>query len=748
MASKEAPSLTSASTSTSLVPTKTSGTDGLTIEQFQKSKDAQKILDWVRTEYLRSKSARSSKQNQWYMNMAMFYGQQWLEFSKSSLAPGLRNKLTTAKRPYYTEKKVVNRTRSFVRSELSKFLSSVPQISVVPGSSEDQDQRAALAAEQVYQSVTVAGKLRYHYSRAAWWSILTGVGFVKTWWDNESTDQFSNKTGSIKYGSVTPFHLFVPDFREQDIEDQPYVTHAYTRTVEWAEMYFKDALKGHDLKASTTAASSILEDGYLNLATANRPDSVIILETWIKPGGSKLFPEGGLVISVEDIIVSIDHKFPNEHGMYPYTKFEHIPTATFYADSPLVDTNELQREYNKLRGEIQEAGRRMAKPQLLAPIGSIVPSRMTNEPGLVIEFVPGLGAPQPMPMSPLPQYYVEQQDRILLDWEDITGEKEVTRGSAPTGVTAGTAINYLQEAANSYLTTQFQSIEEGYEKIGVQTIGLFIQYVDQQRKIKTIGADGAFDTLLLSGSDIKSGTDLRVEKDSSIPKSKAASEAKIMDMFSLGLLPADQALKLLDVGGVQKVMDTLNIAEKKAQRENTKMKKLTDADIKKHQSEWDAKVLQAVNQNFGQILVGQGIPVPLTDVGQIPPEIAQQIPPAPPIIPVDDYDIHAQHVDTHNRFRMGQEYEVLSDALKTQFEEHVSQHQQYLMMAQQQAALSMPPQGAGAAPPDAGGGAPPMDSGAPPAGGGMDPAAMDPAAMGGPQMAANGAVPAPSLMGG
>lgn len=745
MASKEAPSQTSGLTPSSSAPTKVPGTEGMSIEKFQKSKESEKVLQWVKGEYAKTKQARVSKQSQWYLNMSMFYGQQWLEFTTRNLSPGLRGKLTTPKKPYYAERKVINRTRSFVRSELSKFLSSVPSMSVVPGSSEDQDQRAAYAAEQVWQSTSDAGKFRYHYSRAAWWSIITGVGFVKTWWDNDAKDRFSETTGTIKFGSITPFHLYVPDLREQDIEDQPYLINAYVRTIEWANLYFGDALKGYDLKASTTSANSILEGGYLNLAQTQTPDSVVVLETWIKPGASKLFPEGGLVISVEDIIVSISRKYPYDHGMFPYTKFEHIPTATFYADSPLVDTNELQKEYNKLRGDISEAGRRMARPQLLAVKGSVTPSRITNEPALVIEYLPGFNPPQPMPLSPLPQYYVEQQDRILLDWEDITGEKEVTRGSAPSGVTAGTAINYLQEAANQYLTTQFQSIEEGHEKVATQAVSLFIQYVDQERKIKTVGADGAFDTLLLSGSDIASGTDLRVEKDSSIPKSKAAAEAKVMDMFSLGLLPADMALKMMDVGGVQKVMDTLNIAEKKAQRENTKMKKLTPADLSKAKSDWETKILEAVNQNFAEVLQQSGVQTPLTDVSQIPPEIAQVIPPAPPLIVVDDFDIHAQHIDTHNRFRMGQEFEILSDEIKAQFEEHVSQHQQYLMMAQQEQAMSMPPTGPDGAPPDAGGGTPPADGSAPPSG---DPSMIGAPQTGGPQMAANGAVPeaAPPMM--
>jgi hypothetical protein len=364
--------------------------------------------------------------------------------------------------------------------------------------------------------------------------------------------------------------------------------------------------------------------------------------------------------------------------MYPFTKFEHIPTATFYADSPIVDLSQLQKEYNGLRSEIAEAGRRMAKPQLIAPMGSIVPSKLTNEPGLVIQYKPGMAPPQPLPLSPLPQYYLDQQDRVLNDWIDISGEREVSRGSTPPGVTSGTAISYLQEASNQYLTPQYQSIEAGIEKIATQTVELFVQYVDLPRKIRTIGADGAFDTMLLKGADIASGTDIRIESGSSFAKSKAAQEARVMDMFAVGIIDQPAAARMLEIGGVQKIMDTLNVAERKAQRENIKMKMLTEEDV-------EAARMEAMDEIMTQL------PPEAMENPEIMMEIQNM--PAPAVISVDDFDMHEVHIETHNKFRMSQEYEILSDVIKAQFAEHVSQHEQAIqqkMMAQMM--MGMPPE--------------------------------------------------------
>jgi len=707
--SQNSPGLTQSSTVIKLPE------DGLNLDKYRESEEARKLVAWVQSEWTKAKTARSQKQLQWFHNMSMFYGHHWVEQTRGNFPDGYKDKLFTPRKPYYHERKTINRIRSYVRWEMSKMLSSFPTAQAIPASSEDDDQRAAFAAEQAWTSISESKKLRQHMSRATWWTIVTGNGFLKTHWDPYCKDKVSGEMGDIKYGHVTPFHLFVPDIREQDIEDQPFVINAYTKTVEWAQYYFAKELGDIKLSPSVSSANQILDEAYLNLGHSKAPDSVIVYETWIKPGAHKLMPEGGVVVTVDDILISVyKDGFPYGHNMYPFTKFEHIPTATFYADSPIVDLSQLQKEYNGLRSEISEAGRRMAKPQLIAPMGSIVPSKLTNEPGLVIQYKPGMPPPQPLPLSPLPQYYLEQQDRILNDWIDISGEREVSRGDTPPGVTSGTAISYLQEASNQYLTPQFQSIEAGVEKIAIQTIELFVQYVDIPRKIRTIGADGAFDTMLLQGADIASGTDIRIEPGSSFAKSKAAQEARVMDMFAVGIIDQPAAARMLEIGGVQKIMDTLNVAERKAQRENIKMKMLTE------------DVLEMARQQAMEELMTQIPPEAMAD-----PTIMQELQnmPTPLIVPVDDFDVHEVHIETHNKFRMSQEYEILPDELKQQFADHVAMHEQIVQQKQLQQFLQTIP-GDG------------TEEGGPPLGGdNMEVPIGGPQMGAGAMMAPNGAVP-------
>lgn len=734
--------MTSDQTQTSSAPTKLPSDGSTILDKYQSSQDSKKLAAWVKAEYEKSRQSRQSKQLQWRINMEYFYGKQWVEQTRSQMPTGFRDQLIIPRKPYYTQRKVINKTRSFVRAEMSKFLSQTPSAVAVPATAEDQDQRAAYAAEQAWQSIRAAQKLRYHFSRTVWWMVVTGNGFLKTWWDQECIDKISGQQGMIRFGSVTPFHLFVPDIREQDIEDQPFVINAYTKPVSWVKQYFGDALQGTDLKGSVESPNKILDEGYINLSGgSNKLDSCIIYETWIKPGGCDLLPEGGVVIQVDDTIVSIYREgLPYNHGMYPFTKFEHIPSSTFYADSPLVDFNPLQKEYNTLRSEISEAGKRAGKPQILAQKGSIVTSRMTNEPGLIIEYKTGYPPPQWMQMTPLPQYLIDQQDRIQADMEDVSGQHDASRGQAPQGVTAGTAINYLQEKDDQFLTPQYQSVEDGTEKVAIQTLELFVQYVDMKRKIKTIGADGAFDTVELQGSDIANGTDIRIEPGSSIAESQAAKQARVMDMFSVGLIPQDMALKMMEVGGAQKILDILSVAERKAQRENIKMKMLELQAIQQHDEQYQMEQMMMLQQDPAAAMQADQDPAAAQQNGTgavNPGPVAGPPgpPPTPPVVTVADFDIHEIHIDTHNKFRMSQEYEILDPAVQNQFELHVKQHEAMMMQKQMMNFLNQIPE-EGADPSQqqgdmsvpVGGGAAPGDG----AGSEQGPGAM---------MAGNGAVP-------
>lgn len=670
---------------------------------IQEKKRLQGLSVFVNDEYKRCKNARNSVERTWYKNLAFYLGNQWVVHATDGLNG--QGKLFVPKAPPWRTRLVVNRIKPIIRTELARVTSQKPNASVVPASSEDEDLFAAQAGEQVWESVYNDKKVFRTFSRTAWWMLICGVGFTKVYWDEDKVDKNSNTKGDFCIENVTPFHIFVPDLTIEELEDQQYVIHAYTKPVGWARQAFPEF--ADRIQANTVSANEIMDEAMLRISSNNKPDSVLCIEMWMKPGVHKEFPNGGMIQVVGDYVVNEVQGNPYEHQEFPFTKFDHIPTGKFYSDSVIVDLISLQREYNRTRSQVIEAKNRMAKPQLRAVKGSIEAHKITSEPGQVIEYKPGFDRPEPMPLQPLPGYVLQEFDRIVMDMEDISAQHQVSKGNVPSGVTAATAISYLQERDDSVLTHTYNSIEQGMERIAKQILALAVQYWDVPHVIKVTGTDGAFDAMALKGSDIKSGTDIRMEAGSSLPVSKAARQAFIMDMMKMGFIDPQQGLRIMEIGGVQKLYDQLQVDERQAQRENLRMKSFTQEQLAEHAQMVNMYMMQQaqleqqaaiVPPELSDVIGQPGDPNEMNMPGAagesaVDPSLVDSMtgqPLEPPsLVPVNTWDNHAVHIEVHNRFRKSQSFELLSDDHKALFEEHVQKH----AMALNQAAMNAGMQG-------------------------------------------------------
>lgn len=645
----------------------------------KEKKDHDSIVAWAKKQYEQMRSDRSITERQWYINLAFYFGRQNVAPVRSGNYSGGKGNTTTRlyvpPAPYYRARPVINRIRPTIRTELSMLTGNKPTATVVPASAEDRDTYAANAAEQIWIAEYTNKDLKAKIRRAMWWTCVTGCGYMKTWWD-ASAGETDRKTGlpqgDIKYTHETPFHVLAPDLREEELENQPFIMHAQMKSKEWVKANYRTAIDGTGVDVKSVAGNNeILDSSFLDLMGAtyqNQRNEVLVLEAWVKPGAHERFPDGAMFTIIGDKIVQGYEGWPYSHEMFPFAKFDHIPTGKFYYASSIEDLVPLQKEYNRTRGQIIEAKNRMAKPQMAAQRGAVDASKITSEPGLLIEYTPGFEAPTPVPLQDLPSYVIQEQDRLVNDWQDIAGIHEVSQGEVPPGVTAATAISYLQERDESKLTPTFDSLEEGLQKIARMGLTYVKDYWTTERTVKTTGEQSYFDVLTFKGSDLRGNTDIRIESGSSLPVSKSAKQALIMDLMKMGFIPPEKGLQVMDMGGISKLYEQVQIDRKQVQRENMKMSKVTMKMMDEYQQQ-NEELLAADPYHFG---VSQD------------PQTGQQIPKRPPaIVPVNTWDNHKLHIQYHNDYRKTQDFENLPQFVKDLFEEHVMQHVMALGAEQQ-----------------------------------------------------------------
>lgn len=639
-----------------------------------------KYLSWIMQQYTKCRSARAKEERKWYLALAFFFGQQnamYLPVGSTAGAGGAGTRLYVPPAPYYRARPVTNMIRPAVRKEVAVLTSTKPSVSIIPASSDDRDLFAAQAGEQVWESIYRRKKLRTVIRRATFWSVITGTSYIQCYWDMATIDRDSNQQGDLCYDVLTPFHLLVPDLMAEELEAQPYVIHVSAMDLEAAKLKYGPLIGDINIVPDTAAAADIISDSFLNLigSVDAKRANVLCLDVWVKPGTSKLLPNGGMFTVVGGQIIQAWEGWPYQHSRFPFTKIDYISTGRHYGEGMVTDLIPLQREYNRTRGQIIEAKNRMAKPQIMAPRGSIEPAMITTEPGQVILYTPGFTPPQPIPLTPLPTYVINELNVIREDFQDISGQHDISKGQVPPGVTSATAISYLQEQDDSMRATAFDNLEEAIEDIGFKTLSYVNQFWDTARTVKIVGVDGSFDVQTLLGSDLRGNSDLIVEAGSALPMSKAAKQSLIMDLMKMGFIDPQKGLELMEMGGVQKLYEEIQIDIAQARRENLKMAAATQENLSNYFNTFVAR-----DPNTAQ-------PVGLYD-----PNTQQPLPPGgnpPPIVTVNTWDNHAVHIDAHNKFRKSQQFENLSPENKQLFEEHVSMHQRALQ------AQTMPPMGAG-----------------------------------------------------
>lgn len=643
-------------------------------------KTAQRMIAWVNEQYTQCKNERWKAERQWYLNLAMYFGKQNIVVHDT---PGTSKqfKLVTPPAPYYRARPIINRIRPLIRTEMAKLTAQKPNAFIVPASSDDRDLYAANAGEQIWDSIFREHKLHAKLRRAIFWASLTGNGFIKAYWDDTKLDKLSNQMGDLCYEAITPFHIFVPDLKEVEIEDQAYVIHASIRSLDELKLVY-----GQGVSVERSDAE-VLEESFLNVMgidnkAKGKNSTTTVLEVWIKPGRVKEYPQGGIITVAGSTVLQYVEGNQYVHSQFPFMHIRHVETGKFYGDSTIVDLIPLQREYNRTRGQIIEAKNRMAKPQLAAEMGSVDPNKITSEPGQIILYRPGFQAPSPIPLQPLPSYVLEEQDRIKQDMDEIAGQHEVSRGQVPPGVTAATAISYLQEQDESKLSYTYDSIEEAVEKLGYQTLCYVKQYWDTPRQVRVVGLDGSFDVMAFQGSDLRDNTDIRVEAGSALPTSRAAKQAFIMDLMKMGFIDPNKGLEVMEIGGINKIYEQIQVDVRQAQRENLKMAQATPELLQQNHMEQLQKYLQSPEgqQKAQNGMIMQGPGGDLLDISNItmggPPEPLQ----LPLLVPVNSWDDHRTHIERHNAYRKSQAFDQLSPEAKQLFEDHVNGHVRAIMV--------------------------------------------------------------------
>jgi hypothetical protein len=308
--------------------------------------------------------------------------------------------------------------------------------------------------------------------------------------------------------------------------------------------------------------------------------SITIDQLWVRPCSE--YPEGLVAIfdsannllnedTVKEGIPYRDQK-GNPLWTWHLAKFDHVPGRMF-GRTPLDDVAPKQEQRNKLESMIQLIVTRTANPVWLIAKNLGI-TQITGDPGQILEgnwaMDPRL-KPERLSGENIPTSLIAWLEKIDKDIEELGGIFEVLKGSAPPGVTAGTALRLLLERATTRFAPVSQGFEDVWQAVCQDLLTLAQQNWIEERISKVQGPGNSWEIKAFTNADIAGSIDIIVEAGSSLPKSLVGEQALIQDLTNMGVInpqnPETQ-YKILQRFGSTDLLGDIDLNMRYAQREN------------------------------------------------------------------------------------------------------------------------------------------------------------------------------------
>lgn len=594
----------------------------------------------------RSSAALAKRDDElnWQANIAYYAGYQWL--LKNKLTGQVIIEDTKDWKKYY----VCNMIRSAVRTALAKITASKPDIEVTPASNQEIDKNNAKIWGKWIEAALIKLGWEAQNNELSNWVLITGNAFMQIRWndqaapfisqnfldDNPNSPTYQKKqTISTPLGEIqiifrTPFELF-PDSTARNMSEANHIFLVTNIARDTARAMFPKAKISKEGSSNSATdgiqivdALSMLEE---TAARRQRSKHTITITEYYERSTTE-FPNGRLIIYTDEISEPLwvgDN--PDPDGGIPFVHFgDFYMPGKFWFTSFVHDARPVQFRYNKSRSATQENIDTMANLKWWWPLGGqLKKSQPTNEPFEIIEGIPG-HEPRQIQALPLPAHMVNEPQTIIQEMMEITGQREVSKGSIPAGIRSGRAVAYLQEQDDSRLGPCIRNREQGLRLLGIKMLRYANKFYQpdtmQARRIIMRGKGRTYSEILFDPSAIRDEIDINVRIGSALPKSITARQdfARMLWQDRLISEPG-KILRMMELGTDDTIMEDIELDEQQAAWENEQMKKGID-------------------------------------------------------IPANNFDNIPVHVYTHNKHRKTIEYLESQPQIKQIFEKHVMKHLQ------------------------------------------------------------------------
>jgi hypothetical protein len=259
----------------------------------------------------------------------------------------------------------------------------------------------------------------------------------------------------------------------------------------------------------------------------------------------------------------------------PWERISDIDTpAVLNGESFVTHGRPAQAIYNQVVSMRVRNQYLFAHPKWFFVKNSVKPESLGNDSTLV-----PVAAGAPNPTLAQPALASSEQSALRSeakeDLQQMMGVYSVSRGEVPTGVTAASALMFLDEQESDRANPGVASHTRHQRMVALRTVWLMADHYDDTdgRLEELLGRTRADEVKHFKMADLTRIADIRIKNDSALPQQKAAKMQYVTDMKKNfpTILPDDHVVDILGLGDDTKFQNSVTVSIRAAESENDTM---------------------------------------------------------------------------------------------------------------------------------------------------------------------------------
>lgn len=458
-------------------------------EERARERFIEELIEETKKDFDERREKRLSLERQWELNLNFQSGNQYVGIN--SRGELYEKDLGTY---YWQQRGVYNHIAPIMETRISRLLKVNPKVSVRPKTDDDSDVSGALIAEKAIEGLFDNVGFKDIVRKVTLWSESCGTGFYKIVWDNDGgrelgvLDGKKVKEGDVKITVVSPFEIFPDSLSREEIEDCVSIIHARALPVSKIKEMYGVEVSGEDVDLSTLSVDNNITS--LNGNKNILKNALVVIEKYEKP--TEDFPQGRLItVAGDKLLYYGDLPYINgkdKSRTFPFVKQESIEEGgSFFGKSVIERLIPVQRAYNAVKNRKHEFINRLSTGIMMVEDGSVDVEDLEQEglpPGKILVYRQGSKQPQIMEGFEIPSEFNDEEERLILEFDVISGVSDVSSSSRSSLMHSGNALEILVEQDNERIVPSAERIRDAYLQVARHVIRLYSQFLAGVKMVK------------------------------------------------------------------------------------------------------------------------------------------------------------------------------------------------------------------------------------------------------------------------